>query len=82
MHFDAFVTKRNTVTLSEGGEFPDMNDFIYTSTNENRKYYVSDNEYEGNKKLYQATVQSLVHDYKEPMKRNNEHNDKGKTLEK
>ena len=29
---------------------------------------------------YQATVQSLVHDYKEPMKKNNEHNDKAKTI--
>ena len=47
-----------------------MNDYIYTSTNENRKYYVSDNEYEETKYIYQATVQSLVHDYKEPTKKN------------
>ena len=82
MHFDAFVTKQKTVTLLEGGDYPDTNDFIYTSTNENRKYYVSDNEYEETKTLYQATVQSLVHDYKEPMRKNNEHNDKAKALEK
>ena len=81
MHFDAFVTKRRTVTLLGDGEFPDMNDFVYTSTNENRKYYVSDKEYENTKNKYQATVQSLVHDYKAPMKKNNEHNDKAKNKE-
>ena len=57
-----------------------MNDFVYTSTNENRKYYVSDKEYENTKNKYQATVQSLVHDYKAPMKKNNEQNDKKKQI--
>ena len=50
MHFDAYLTNRKTVTVLEGGEFPDLNDFVYTTTNENRKYHASDNEFEETKK--------------------------------